>query len=155
MSDDIRYAGVGISGTHIWEADKGRIQLQIARNTIVRCQLTYGSPEPRPAISAALGIVLMIPGLIALSQILIFLQKDELLPRLRYEAALLVIGGIGVWLVVQALFRRRFFLHVGTGDAATKVIFGREARLNEIRNFLARARENFGAQIEDAVLHHL
>jgi len=148
MADYLSFKNVGVSRTSVWEAHRGRIVEQLVRAEILRCELEFGSPEQRPTVSAVVGSVLLVPGAVFAQHMFLLITEGKS-ANLRYEAAMLTFGGLGAWLVFEAIFRRQFYLRIVTRERSRKLVFATNSKLVEIREFLVQANREFGLSSED------
>lgn len=148
MADYLSFKNVGVSNTSVWESRRGRVVEELARSDMLRCELELGSPEQRPMVSAVTGAVLLVPGAV-FGQHMFLLITEGKSANLRYEAAMLTFGILGAWLILQAVFRRRFYLRVSARQGSRKFVFEADSNIEEIREFLAQANRKYGFQADE------
>lgn len=147
-SDDrIVCHGVGISGEALWQYEDLVMTSRAVRDDIVLCRLEHGSPESRPLVSAALGLVLMAPGGILVQDAAGLLQTGAWHLEQGFDAVFLLFLGLGLWLVSRALFIRRYYLLVLTGARTRRFVFSPHASLPAIQRFIGVARAQWGWNI--------
>lgn len=150
MPDFSSYKNVGVSKAEIWEASQGRIVERWLRAEIIGYRLERGSPEQRPIISAALGVVLTIPGGFFVQHTFLFFSEGHG-GNIRYEAAMLTFGLLGAWLLFQSLIQKRYYLRISTQTFSRKLVFAAGTELGGIRGFLNQAASEFDLQVGDAL----
>lgn len=148
MSDFLKYENIGISKSAVWESKDGRIVEQYEHAQVLECALERGSPEQRPEVSAVLGAVLVIPGFFFVNHTYLLVAEGKV-GNLKYEAAMFVVGVVGVWLVLQAVLSKRYFLRVRTTQTTRKLIFSKTAKRTEIEAFLQNAHTKYGFQVRN------
>jgi hypothetical protein len=149
MADFLSYKNVGVSQTEIWESSHGRIIEQWSRAELIDCRLERGSPEQRPVISAILGVILAIPGGLFVQHTLILLREGRG-GNFRYEAAMLVFGLLGVWILSRSLIQKRYYLRVSTLTSKRKLIFSADTNLKGIREFLNKAAIEYELKVDES-----
>lgn len=147
--DRIVCHGVGISRLALWQYEDLVMTCRVARDDIVLCRLEHGSPEPRPLVSAVMGLVLMTPGVIVVQDAAGLLQTGAWHLEQGFDAIFLLFLGLGFWLVSRALFIRRYYLLVLTGARSRRYVFGRHATLPAIQRFVATARAQWSWNIAE------
>jgi hypothetical protein len=146
-TDYITFGGVGISESALWQSEKKRKALEIKRTGVTACELHYGSPEERPLVSIILGIVLMGPGAWLLGVYLLG-QVHVGLRNIRYDSAMLLFFGLGLWLIYQAIGRRAYYLRIGQSGISRKLVFDTK-EASGIYTFLEDAKARFGFTYEN------
>lgn len=145
--DRIVCHGVGISDHALWQYEDLVMTCRAAREDIVLCRLEHGSPEPRPLVSAALGLVLMAPGVIVVQDAAGLLLTGAWHLEQGFDAVFLLFLGLGLWLISRALFIRRYYLLVLTGARTRRYVFGPQATLPMIQRFVGTARARWSWNI--------
>jgi hypothetical protein len=147
-TEAITCGGVGISAEAFWQIERKRKVFEIKRENLVTCELHYGSPEERPLVSLILGLVLMSPGFWLIG-VFISGEAHVGLRSLRYELAMLVFFGLGLWLVYQSVATRAYYLLVTKDGAARKLVFKKNTETGAIHHFLEEAKSRFGLPFSD------
>jgi hypothetical protein len=151
VDEYIKYQTVGVSADAIWESEEGRIVVQVARNTATRCELRRGSPEPRPWVSACVGLVLAAPGIYLGWSLLGLFGDSSNRFGMRFGAGLVFLAVIGMGLFFRSVLRKRYFIGVTTESGGVRLIFEGDAQVSDIRKFLLEAEAKFGWHIHDAL----
>ena len=143
--------GVGVSATSLWQSESGRKTLVVPRADLQTCALCHGTPEERPLASLLLGAVLVLPGLWHLA-LAAEGQAHFGLKSLRVESAVLLLLGIGLWLIWRSLAQRSYYLLVTGAGRPRKLVFKVKDGLKGVEAFLAEAEARFGLTCENRLI---
>jgi hypothetical protein len=155
----IRCSKAEISADKVSEIDGRRIVFSIPREQIRQIRLGHDTAVKYPFCQYFLGFSLLSLGLIGL--IVVFFASsgkvsltqnvsgDFILPLV--PVGLWVITGVGLWLLA-GIFRARYHLSIETEKETRRIFFEKATDVNEIRQFLRKARMDFGYCIDASVL---
>ncbi len=148
-----------ISGTEIVQLKGGKAAITVPREKILRIKLVHDARARNPFCRFFLGFTLLALGFIGM--ITIFLAalgrpglvqtvvEDAGLPLLPIVLWLMI--GAGIW-CLAGVFQSRYQFHIETERGIYKLFFGKSADVEEIRQFIRKARMNYGYDIDAALL---
>ena len=158
-SNSLTYSKVEISATEIIKIEAGRPVLTIQREQIRQIELCYDTEANHPFYQYFLGFILLFLGLFGLIVTFLALaggggiapaKPGELVIPL-VPVILWVMTGIGFWLLV-GIFRARYNLCIETDNGTHRIFFDKTTELMEIRQFISRANQRFGYEIDSSIL---
>ncbi len=148
-----------ISGTEIAQLKGGKAVITVPREKILRIKLVHDARAKNPFCQFFLGFTLLALGIIGM--ITIFLAalgkpglfqtavEDAGLPLLPIVLWLMI--GAGIW-CLAGVFQSRYQFHIETERGICKLFFGKSADIGEIRQFVRKARMDYGYEIDSSVL---
>jgi hypothetical protein len=155
----IRCSKAEISADKVSEIDGKRIVFSIPRETIRQIKLGHDTDVKHPFCQYFLGFSLLSLGLIGLLVVFFVssgkvsltqnVSGDFVLPLI--PISLWVITGAGFWLLA-GIFRARYHLLIETEKETRQIFFEKATDVSEIRQFIRRARMDFGYCIDASVL---
>jgi hypothetical protein len=150
-SNLIRCSKAEISADKVSEIDGKRIVFSVPREKILQITLRHDTDAKHPFCQYFLGFSLLSLGLIGL--IVVFfvssgkasltqnVSGDFVLPLI--PISLWVITGAGFWLLA-GIFRARYHLSIETEKETRLIFFEKATDVSEIRQFIRKARIDFG-----------
>jgi hypothetical protein len=155
----IRCSKAEISADEVSEIDGKRTVFSIPREKIRQIKLGHDTDVKRPFCQYFLGFSLLSLGLIGLLVVFFVssgkvsltqnVSGDFVLPLI--PIGLWVITGAGFWLLA-GVFRARYHLSIETEKETRQIIFEKATDVSEIRQFIRKARMDFGYCIDASVL---
>ena len=129
------YLRVSVSERGVGEYEDNRYTLFIPRSKIQTIELKFGSPAEYPLTQCVAGSLLS--PLVILGIVLTAINGFAMI---RWNLSMMFFGGLGVWLLWEAL-RKRHFLLVRTPDDSRKVVFRGRAQKEELFAVLQFAKD--------------
>lgn len=137
-------ASVRIGAQGLAEMDGPRRIHFIPRSEVRGLELVYASAAERPAITAILGVALLLIALFPFAFLMLAFTRGG-----SFEAAVFYLTGFSVpggWLLWFAFKKRRVLL-VHTARGTRKLAFHRSASPEDIARFIADAAPRFGYSV--------
>jgi hypothetical protein len=148
-TDYVTCGGVNVSQSSFWQSERKRTVVAVNRDGFTVCELHYGSPEERPLVSVLVGAVLLLPGgwlvkTYSLNHAYVAVRN------LRYDCAMILFFGLGLWLIYQAMGRRAYYLRIISNGVGRKLVFAVKTGA-EVYSFLDEAKSRFDLNYVDRV----
>jgi hypothetical protein len=131
----------------IWSIEVGAMKKLIPADEIQHISLRRGVEAPRPLVQTAVGVVIFGFGCTPFLNISRFMEwsRHQFVPV--YDALVLPLVILGVWLVYRA-WRRGVFLEVQTPSSSRRVFFVRQPSTSSAVKALSEAGHRFGYSVE-------
>lgn len=121
--------------------------MSVPRERILEVTLVYGTGAQRPIVQAAVSLIIVILGIfLGVLPLYHVLSKGMSNYNLKGFAFALLLVPIGIWLLIEVL-QRKYYLLVKTDKRAQKVVFKSSTKASEISEFIKKAQEDFGYNI--------
>ncbi len=151
----LRYSNVEISADEITEFSGERRIVTVSRKQIRHIKLSRDTSVKYPFLEFFVGFTLTFLGMIGIIILLVaavgerhFIQRESehlVLPLV--PVILWGVTGIGLWLLVR-VFRSRYHLVIETGNREFKIFFEKTTDIQDIKQFVQRAKTDFGYEID-------
>jgi hypothetical protein len=146
---------VQILGTGISQIENNRVVNMVPKEEILYIKLSHDSRSHRPFLRFLAGFVLMATGMILLlaefiiaEGRIISLQLKSFTFGLPFIPILLwSMVGVGAWLLI-GVFRGRYNFLIETKKGIQKIFFDESTDIREIRDFIIRAKDELGYDID-------
>lgn len=132
-AEQVSYLNITFSKKGVSEFSGKRRVVFVPREEIQRIQIKTGSRAERPLVQSIAGVVLLGLGLVGLR---LFIANG--VTFLRWEAGFLLFGGVGGWLLLEAL-RKGHYLLVICNKGSRKLVFDKKINEPELAQFLKNA----------------
>jgi len=150
---------VQILGSGISQVENNEIVATVPKEEIQLIKLSHDSRSRHPFLRFLAGFVLMVTGLILLLAEFIIAEGGIVSLQMRsftlgipiVPILLWAMVGIGVWLLI-GVFQGRYNFLIKTDHGMQKIFFEESADIREIRDFVTRAKNEFGYNIDVTLL---
>ena len=132
-AEQVSYLNITFSQKGVSEFSGKQRAVFIPREEIQRIQTKTGSRAERPLVQGIAGVALLGLGLIGLRM---FISNG--VAFLRWEAGFLLFGGVGGWMLLEAL-RKGHYLLVVCSKGTRKLVFDKKISEPELAEFLRNA----------------
>ena len=138
----LRYDNILVSKRGITEVHDKKVVLFVPSAEIDHVILKFGRSEHRPIVSLSIGIIMTLVGIYGLTYLI-------LAPAgFRYETGMIVLGAISGTIIFDAL-KKRYFLEVYKIKGMCRLVFSKNAKLNDIQDFFVKIRAIYQHQITE------
>lgn len=132
-AEEISYLNITFSQKGVSEFSGRQRAVFIPREEIQRIQIKTGSRAERPLVQGIAGVALLALGVVGVRM---FISNGAAF--LRWEAGFLLFGGVGGWLLLEAL-RKGHCLLVTCSRETRKLVFDKKVNEPELAEFLRNA----------------
>jgi hypothetical protein len=150
---------VNIAASGISQLEGGAVVASVPKEEIRKISLSHDSRSRHPFLRFFAGFILIATGLIFLIAAFLIAEGGVYILQVQslvfgvplLPLVLWAMVGTGLWLII-GVFRGRYNLLIETAGGNRKVFFSESSDIREIRDFVARAVQELGYDIDVSIM---